>query len=129
MCCNVGQHSSKLVCNLSYYNTQNGCCHHYHYILPTPCALCLAVLVRYGSGIEQNQVSMAGRTTQKQATKMTQLAGQALQAWKVGEHPGWSVDSMDSHYLPAGPAAGICPSEPAGCLSVTPSVPYVQLIV
>jgi len=74
-------------------------CYHCHTILPTACALCLAVLVRHGNGIEQYQVSMAGRTTQEQATKMSQLAGQALQAWKVKGHPGWSVDTMDSHHL------------------------------
>ena len=61
--------------------------------------MCLAVLVRHGNGVEQYQVSMAGRTTQEQAAKMSQLAGQALQAWKVEGHPGWSLDTMDSHHL------------------------------
>ncbi|KAL0038727.1 hypothetical protein WJX79_005034 [Trebouxia sp. C0005] len=57
------------------------------------------VLVRHGTGVEQHWVSMAGRTTPEQATKMCQLAGQALEAWKVEGHPGWSVDTMDSHHL------------------------------
>ncbi|KAL0030750.1 hypothetical protein WJX77_004631 [Trebouxia sp. C0004] len=57
------------------------------------------VLVRHGDGVEQYQVSMAGHTTQEQATKMSQLTGQALQAWKVEGHPGWSVDTIDSHHL------------------------------
>ncbi|KAL0051206.1 hypothetical protein WJX82_003759 [Trebouxia sp. C0006] len=57
------------------------------------------VLVRHGNWVDQYQVSMAGRTTQEQAAKMSQLAGQALQAWKVEGHPGWSVDTMDSHHL------------------------------
>ena len=74
-------------------------CHQCHTILPTACGVCLAVLVRHGNGVEPYQVSMAGHTTQEQATKMSQLAGQALQAWKVEGHPGWSVDTMDSHHL------------------------------
>ena len=74
-------------------------CHICHTILPTACAVCWAVLVRHSDGAEQYQVSMAGRSTQEQATKMSQLAGQALQAWKVEGHPGWSVDTLDSHHL------------------------------
>lgn len=81
------------------YNPTTTHCHHCHTILPTGCAVCLAVLVRHGNGVEQHQVSMAGRNTQEQAAKMSQLAGQALQAWKVEGHPGWSVDTMDSHHL------------------------------
>lgn len=73
--------------------------HHCHTILSAACAVCLAVLVRHGTGVEQHWVSMAGRTTPEQATKMCQLAGQALEAWKVEGHPGWSVDTMDSHHL------------------------------
>ncbi len=121
----------------------------------TDCAVCLAVLVRHGNWVDQYQVSMAGRTTQEQAAKMSQLAGQALQAWKVEGHPGWSVDTMDSHHLcrldqqqvPACDDPSVSspvPSLPcmpqvsssrcmwwlAGCLSVRPSVrPSVRLSV
>ena len=53
----------------------------------------------YGSGGQQTQVSVAGRTTGEQEAKMAELAGQATQAWGRGGHPGWSVDTLDSQYL------------------------------
>lgn len=58
-----------------------------------------AVLVMYGSGGQQTQVSVAGRTTGEQEAKMAELAGQAARAWRRGGHPGWSVDTLDSQYL------------------------------
>lgn len=42
---------------------------------------------------------MAGKASTEQATKMAELASEALAAWKQEGHPGWRVDSMNSSYL------------------------------
>ena len=54
----------------------------------------------YGSGGQQTQVSVAGRATAEQEAKMAELASQATLAWGREGHPGWSVDTLDSQYLP-----------------------------
>ena len=59
----------------------------------------LAVLVCYGSGIQDYEVTVAGRASREQAAKMAELANGAFACWKLEGHPGWSVDNMDSHHL------------------------------
>ena len=58
-----------------------------------------AVLVCYGSGIQEYEVILAGRASREQADKMAELADEAFKAWKQENHPGWSVGTMDSRHL------------------------------
>ena len=58
-----------------------------------------AVLVCYGAGIQDYELTVAARASQEQAAKMAELAAEAFSCWKMEGHPGWSVDSMDSCHL------------------------------
>ena len=57
------------------------------------------MLVTYGSGLKPYELTLAGHGTSEQAAKMAEMAQDAFRAWKTQGHPGWSVDSMDSHQL------------------------------
>ncbi len=53
----------------------------------------------HGLGREAYEATLAGKASTEQATKMAELASEALAAWKQEGHPGWRVDSMNSSYL------------------------------
>lgn len=57
------------------------------------------MLVCYGAGIQDYEVTVAGRGSREQAARMAELANNAFACWKREGHPGWTIDSMDSHHL------------------------------
>ena len=61
--------------------------------------LVFAVLVRYESGPQPYELTLAGRATSEQSIKMAELAEEAFRTWKLEGHPGWCVDSLESHQL------------------------------